>query len=734
MNTKLIFSKIKNDNIFYDDFSDFRDNNELDFGNKNIVVLYGPNGVGKSSLTKVLGSQEGSYEVNYNGKIHNEEDENLFHIIKDQINRNIIEGEADEFLIGDNIRREYQLKESIDEEFRNLFEKYFPDVLKTEFKITTKNSLLTDSIENGKLREYVSDLANRNSRGKKIDKNNFIKTVNSLKFREIPSYEEEKFQYLVNNYKNKKSIISKILDIGEKQISKNKNIKAIEEHDEAIRILEKFHYKEDCIVCDNDIDCTSLHKKKTKNRKIIFEALDDDTKEVLEEIIEELVGEDPFNIRNTLIEAIEKGNKALVRELQVEIYNYIKVFNCKIENVFAKCLKDTNLKEDVAEYNRMLDEDPKFEQEDIQLIEKIINENMRKKIHLRRDERNIKLYIDDTELTNTDREELHLSTGEQNFISLAFELLRAKRSDKEIIVLDDPISSFDSIYQNKIAFIIIKFLKNKKQIVLTHNIELIKLLEHQRKGCFNLYLFNNTYGEKNGFIEVNSNEKDILLYLDKLLDLFSNSIFDDIKDEKLFLISMIPFMRGYTKLIPSTEKEVKYDNLSKLMHGYEYEKVNITDIYHSLFGKGKFKTDYNISAQDIIELDIKDLETKNIIDDEKYPLLNRTLRHNLSYLYIRMILEKRLVDLYNIDTSNNPTLGAIIMLAFPYNCPETKEHRIFLNSKKTLLNEFNHFEGNMNIFQPAIDITNSALEDEIDSIIEFLSELERSKLSETIST
>ena len=41
---------------------------------------------------------------------------------------------------------------------------------------------------------------------------------------------------------------------------------------------------------------------------------------------------------------------------------------------------------------------------------------------------------------------------------------------------------------------------------------------------------------------------------------------------------------------------------------------------------------------------------------------------------------------------------------------------MFFTSRKTLLNEFNHFEGNMNIFQPAIDITQAALQKEITDI------------------
>lgn len=44
-------------------------------------------------------------------------------------------------------------------------------------------------------------------------------------------------------------------------------------------------------------------------------------------------------------------------------------------------------------------------------------------------------------------------------------------------------------------------------------------------------------------------------------------------------------------------------------------------------------------------------------------------------------------------------------------------------SKKTLLNEFNHFEMDMNIFQPAIDITDKALNNEREQILKRLKEL-----------
>ncbi len=122
----------------------------------------------------------------------------------------------------------------------------------------------------------------------------------------------------------------------------------------------------------------------------------------------------------------------------------------------------------------------------IYIAQIIINENIGKDITIERDpdSKNYKLKLGEKDLIGAERGSMELSSGEQNFISLAFELLLARHSNKEYIVLDDPISSFDSVYKNKIAFCIIKFLDGKKQIVLTHNTDLIRLLDVQLNNCF----------------------------------------------------------------------------------------------------------------------------------------------------------------------------------------------------------------------------------------------------------
>ena len=102
--------------------------------------------------------------------------------------------------------------------------------------------------------------------------------------------------------------------------------------------------------------------------------------------------------------------------------------------------------------------------------------------------------------------------------------------------------------------------------------------------------------------------------------------------------------------------------------------------------------------------------------------------HSFTYLFLRLLIEKKLVTKYNIDTESKggaKQLGQIISKAFPENSSNSDDmkNRVFLTTKKTLLNEFNHFEGNMSIFQPAIDITDQILEQEKTDILNFINEL-----------
>lgn len=313
-----------------------------------------------------------------------------------------------------------------------------------------------------------------------------------------------------------------------------------------------------------------------------------------------------------------------------------------------------------------------------------------------------------------------LSTGEQNFLSLTFEFLRAKNSTAPIIIIDDPVSSFDSIYKNKVVYAIVKMLHKKKRIVLTHNIDLIRLLDAQYQGCFKLYLLNNTDGETNGFIPLKSAEQDMLISLEKLLKAFRTDVPNHVVNPELFLISMIPFMRGYANIVGRSDLS---DSLTQVMHGYKTDKVDIAKAYSELFGlhSPSLPNTFEVCVNDILS---KTVDGVHLVDHEKYPLLDRTLQHSFVYLFLRLLVEKKLVQKFSIDTTRYFQLGQIISAAFPIedNIAQIR-NRIRLTSKKTLINEFNHFEGNLSIFQPAIDITDQALGKERTDLTTFINSL-----------
>lgn len=97
------------------------------------------------------------------------------HVISDQNDRNIIEGKTQDFILGDNIKREYELREQINANFTGLFSKKLMATLKNKYGISTKKSNFDDLILDKKYLEFISDIANKNSRGKGIDREDFIK-------------------------------------------------------------------------------------------------------------------------------------------------------------------------------------------------------------------------------------------------------------------------------------------------------------------------------------------------------------------------------------------------------------------------------------------------------------------------------------------------------------------------------------------------------------------------------
>ncbi|MDN5343784.1 MAG: hypothetical protein PWP28_2665 [Oceanotoga sp.] len=719
----LTFELIDNNEIFAKDFRPFTKNNEICFPkNEKITAIYGPNGTGKTSLIRTLAGHKGTkLKFAYDG-INYSDGSEVFHIINDQNNRNIIEGETKDFFLGDNIKREFELQKYLSEE-RNKIIGEIISKLKSNHSISAASSPLINLIDNSQIAEIVKDIVNKKSKGENFSTEDLIEKFKTIPLVNIELNDEEqrKLDFLKADYASKDSVIQKIDNLETRNIQSNPHVHEIEENTEAIAILERFK-KDQCIVCDTtEIDWQKLLKSKSENRTKVASSLDKEIKPLIEKIIDLVPNNDPFMIKRLLLEAISNGDKININKLIVDFLTTKKLFCRLVMNELSTVFTNSDLPEKNDEYQALLSEKPEITEEDMLYIEEIISNSMNKKLVLERgDHKNLKITLSSHEFLGKGRDELPLSTGEQNFLSLTFEFLKAKNSPCPIVVIDDPISSFDSIYKNKVSYAIVKMLHHKKRIVLTHNTDLLRLLDGQYKKCYKLYLLNNTDGEENGFVPISYNEQEMLISLEKLLSTFRNKIFPHIQNVDLYLISMIPFMRGYANILDRVDLKEK---LTQLMHGYKSERINIAQVYIELFGnEGEFiPANYEVSVTDILS---KTVDGVNILDRTKYPLLDKTLRHSFLYLYLRLLVEKKLVEKFKIDTSTHKQLGQIINAAYPDENEITQiRNRIRLTSKKTLINEFNHFEGNLSIFQPAIDITDHDLLKERSDIVTFINGL-----------
>lgn len=742
---KIIFSSLKNSCIFEDDFEHLSEQNgTIEFKHMQthggIAVVYAPNGTGKTSFTNLL-SMEVSEEDRYfnatddHGNVIKPETKS-FHVIQDQLNRNVIRGKTTDYLIGAQIRREYELRDRINSLFKIAYEK-LASKYKVEYKVSKVKDYLLEQmklLEDGihqTAYQYIRSIVNSKQHGKDIDREAFVTFIrNNENKPSIAELNDEKKIFVITDL-SKIKIIEKILSINPDSVIADESVILVEQHDDAIGILNKYHSFDSCIVCDNpSFDGDILLERKKENREHIYESLDTKTKEILNKVVldSSLSGSDPFDIKKIVRAFIAGENSTNFLELQRELKAYVNSIGNQMIDELFHCFDDTSLFNDFDEYAQLVETQPQLDSEELLFIENVINENIGKDITIVRDEandKNYKLKIGDKDLIGTERKEMELSTGEQNFISLAFELLLARHSNKDYVVMDDPISSFDSVYKNKIAFCIIKFLENKKQIILTHNTDLIRLLDVQLNNCFNLYILNNVYHGENGFIFVSEREKKLLINLHYLITFFqnkNNELIGLIRNKRQFFMSMIPFIRGYAHIC--LDPDDYYGKLSGIMHGYSTQSLDVIPIYNKLFGN-VFEGMEIIGVTDILEIDCNNLD---ILDKTRFPLLADTLEQTLIYYYLRMKVEKELVDIFNIQPNDTTMLNQIIRQAF--GCQETdpdyekmREFRVFFTSRKTLLNEFNHFEGNMNIFQPAIDITKTALKKEIMEIEAKLEEI-----------
>lgn len=365
----IIFNSIENKDIFSLDYKEFTKNNKIDFSKEGISVIYGPNGTGKTSLVKVLSAEKGTkVKYNYNEKEYT--DGSQFFVINDQNNRNIIKGTMKDFLLGDDIKKEFELQEYIRTEYTRLCNESIY-ILKNNFKINSSTSKSIDCFfDVPSLQNIIKDLMNNKSKGSKTSVSTYITEMEKYTKMIVPEYEQDKLDYIIFDLSSKNLLTVEIETIDTGKLSNNTHIKEVEENIEAIKILSQFKHKNQCVVCDSeDINPEKLLNNKEKNKEKIIKSLDSKTKKIVEKIIANIDSKDPFRIKDIMLEAIETGNLDDVLVLQNEIREYKSIFVKEVFNELLQLYKNSDIKIKNDEYQKMIDSKPDITEEDFLYIE-----------------------------------------------------------------------------------------------------------------------------------------------------------------------------------------------------------------------------------------------------------------------------------------------------------------------------------------------------------------------------
>ena len=205
---------------------------------------------------------------------------------------------------------------------------------------------------------------------------------------------------------------------------------------------------------------------------------------------------------------------------------------------------------------------------------------------------------------NVDNIENHLSWGERNAFALVLFMFYALSQKADLIILDDPISSFDG---NKKYAIIdrlfsntksLKSLRNKTVLMLTHDFE--PVIDFVINGKPNNEAIVNYIKNVNGIISENN------ITRGNDIKLSTNLYYTYARDSEINIISRISFLRKFIELSNANNDEninISYEILSCLIHGRteikrkinndNYEEIPQEKINLGLSFIREFITDFN---------------------------------------------------------------------------------------------------------------------------------------------
>ena len=278
------------------------------------------------------------------------------------------------------------------------------------------------------------------------------------------------------------------------------------------------------------------------------------------------------------------------------------------------------------------------------------------------------------------------STGEINLMTFIICILEFISSDKELVVIDDPLSSYDIPNQYRIMYEIATMReKGKKVLIFTHNIDTINIANTQYNGIFEY--------------EVMDKIKSTL-FLNKI-EIFSRDNIIDSKEIINSIDSNYPFL-NYLKILNNKDTWLSSSDNHLIFH---YDTPFVKNIDGILF------------SNDFLA-NLIDNFNKNDFDNKSYP--ENTATKIIYMAALRVWIEKQFYMNDVNDTSiREKMLGEKIRYIFNGNRWKgsrdvTKE---YLMSKKVMLNNHLHSQSQKLPFYYVLSLSYNDVLNEIDDII-----------------
>ncbi len=631
-------------------------------------IKYGMNGTGKSTIAKAIESRENLAELKTFGselkpEITISESISKVEVFNnDFINRiifngsQVIENGFEVFVKTDEYdKKRKEITDILSKLNRETFKDEIINNLRTSFSnISAKIQLNADqSIKRNPAYKSVLKKENMFEVPEKLEKySDFIKDINKninwvdwknkgFEFDEknkcpfcaeefSQSYTEEKESFLENYTKASMKNLSDILDL----IEGIKNYLDLDQYNKLISCIKENK---------NEDDIDFIYQK----FMLEISYLSDKFNKIYEF--------DSYNIKNSEIgNLMDRVKDLIINKNELEYFKNENVLSV-IDNITNKINeiidKITELQAKTATLNTFIKKSIDDSKEDINKFLETAGFNYKFDFNMSSEEssKTILLYKGNEDI-NVDDIEKHLSWGEKNAFALVLFMYYAISKKADLIILDDPISSFDS---NKKYAIINRLFENRNDkksffgktvIMLTHDFE--PIID---------FIINNKPNSGHAIAKYIKNSSNIVSEQEITKD---NDIISIIKlsymyatDSSINMISRINFLRKYiehTRVDDSEQKQLIYDMLSSLVHAKVYPDKQINRDEYIDFSEDEFETTQNQIKKYIDEFNYTEIlnnyYNKEYILKAFFKEKNNYIKSQLFRIYLEVSEERHSLD------------------------------------------------------------------------------------------